>query len=237
MPKSISQVLTLHNKFFLYSPFIGLISNLPDKKLYKRKYKMKKILALVAASLLSLSSFAENTFHVGAFFPVTILDIDGESVVAETAGAAFDFTHVADCGFTFKAGAGYGFGLSDIEDAKGDNLTWFDLDFSAGFGGSFIHDEKMTLSLLGDIGLRIQGGGESADGNSVDYIPVMFYFGPEVSFTYRFTPHVGLFANLGVFYAIGSTSAEITSAGETFSDDLSTSGFIVQPKLGVAFTL
>jgi hypothetical protein len=49
--------------------------------------------------------------------------------------------------------------------------------------------------------------------------------------------YVGLFANLGVFYAIGSTSAEITSAGETVSDDLSTSGFIVQPKLGVAFTL
>ena len=203
---------------------------------------MKKILALVAASLLSLSSFAENTFHVGVFFPVTILDIDGESVVAETAGAAFDFTHVADCGFTFKAGAGCGFGLSDIEDTKGDNLTWFDLDFSAGFGGSFIHDEKMTLSLLGDIGLRIQGGGEESSDdwtghNGVDYIPVMFYFGPEVSFTYRFTPHVGLFANLGVFYAIGSTSAEITSAGETVSDDLSTSGFIVQPKLGVAFTL
>lgn len=198
---------------------------------------MKKILALVAASLLSFSSFAENTFHVGAFFPVTILDIDGESVVAETAGAAFDFTHVADCGFTFKAGAGFGFGLSDIEDAKGDDLTWFDLDFSAGFGGSFIHDEKMTLSLLGDIGLRIQGGGESADGNGVDYIPVMFYFGPEVSFTYRFTPHVGLFANLGVFYAIGSTSVELKTASETVSDDLSTSGFIVQPKFGVAFTL
>ena len=138
---------------------------------------MKKLLALVAASLLSLSSFAENTFHVGAFFPVTILDIDGESVVSETAGAAFDFTHVADCGFTFKAGAGCGFGLSDIEDTKGDSLTWFDLDFSAGFGGSFIHDEKMTLSLLGDIGLRIQGGGEESSDdrtgrNSVDYIPV-----------------------------------------------------------------
>ena len=50
--------------------------------------------------------------------------------------------------------------------------------------------------------------------------------------------------NLVVYLNDGSSATfplqenpEITFAGETVSDDLSTSGFIVQPKLGVAFTL
>ena len=116
-----------------------------------------------------------------------------------------------------------------------------------GLGGSFIHNERMTLSLTGDLGfwLKYLSGTESYEIYGYDYdidmeiLSAMFYIGPELSYTFRFGEHVGMFVSLGCFYNIGSSTC---SAGTDDIVDIkaskgfTTSGFSFQPKFGLSIS-
>ena len=222
---------------------------------------MKKLIALVAAALLSASAvFAENTFHIGTYFPISPLTISDGDYDADFStsgfGGGFDFTHVADGGFTFKVGLDFGYvSTDDVKSAlKGNDLSGLDFALGFGLGGSFIHDERMTLSLTGTFGLRGQYLWET---DSIDLyyatadvdtsvFGFLFYIGPEISYTFRFNDHVGLFANFGIFYNVGVATYDVSTSSYSgsgsdkeynYDNGYFASGFTFQPKIGVAFTL
>ena len=223
---------------------------------------MKKIIALVAAAALSATAaFAEKTIHIGVQFPFSDLNISGFSVPVEIdssgntivvdgaggdfsssgAGGSLGYTYVADSGFTSKFGVGLaGISTSDIRTISGKNLAGLELDLGLGFGGSFIHNERMTLSLTGDLGLRMRYfswtdsyeiSGDDYDVD-MDILSPVFFIGPELSYTFRFGEHVGMFVSLGYFYNIG-----ILFYGDGIDDsDFTVSGFSFQPKFGLSIS-
>ena len=222
---------------------------------------MKKIIALVAASVLaSATVFAENTFHIGAYFPISPLtasDCEYDNDIKTSGfGGGFDFTHVADGGFTFKVGLDVGHvSTSDVKSViEQKDLGGVDVALGFGFGGSFIHNERMTLSLTGDFGFRMQYLSETdtidlhyASGDvDTSVLSFLFYIGPEISYTFRFNDHVGLFANFGIFYNVGLANNDVSISGSYSGDKYNfgdagdtyfAKGFTFQPKIGVAFTL
>ena len=205
---------------------------------------MKKVLAVAAAALLCLPAiFAENTVHFGMNFPISKVtaDVNGNDTKANSTGfdGWADFTHVSERGFTWKAGLGVGSSSSD--DIFEDDCHTIDFDLSTGFGYSFIHDEKMTFSLTGNLGLFAQDYELEKDYGVVSIeskcSPLAFYIGPEASFTYRFTEHFGAFANFGIFYQIGIAeyTIEIKGAGK-YEETVDLSGFLFEPKIGLSWT-
>ena len=206
---------------------------------------MKKLIILCAVIFLQNAvTFAENTLHLGLYFPITNLNFDEYKISSTPVAGSLDYTHVAEKGFTWKIGLGFGLGeTSNIKASDGANFPWLDFDLGAGFGYSFVHTEKLTLSLLGDIGLRIQGGESeehsmfSLSSTKISIMPILYYIGPEVSLTYRLTKNFGLFANCGIFYVAGTTRETCKENGQTSMDkSFSTTGFIVQPKFGISLT-
>ncbi|MBB5219075.1 hypothetical protein DYE49_11410 [Treponema rectale] len=206
---------------------------------------MKKIISMVAAALISVTAaFAENTFHLGAYFPIYSFEVDDTDISSTIYGASFDYIHVAESGYTWKIGLECGkASTSDLKSVvKGEDLTGFDFEMEVGFGASFIHNEKMTLSLTGNLGFRVEvlSAEESIPGDTISttYGETILFGGPQISFTYRFNPHVGLFADLGLFYNSGAVVADIDSdnGSITGNNDEKVSGYSCVPKLGVAFT-
>lgn len=214
---------------------------------------MKKIIALVAATVLSATAvFAENTLHIGLGIPISpfTLSNDGDDVDFSQTGFdfAFDYTHVSESGFAFKVGFDGGAAIcsSDFKDAEGDDLVGVDFAFGLGFGGSPIHNEKMTLSILGDLGFRFQDFdmGTEKEGNyrieDWSLAQFIFYVGPEVAYTFRFNNHIGLFANLGIFYNVGASlyfySSQSKEEPSWLDDTFTVKGLTIQPKLGLAVT-
>ena len=212
---------------------------------------MKKLLLVLASALLSASVFA-GEFHLGTYFPVTKLDVDfddgKEDFDASGFGIKFDYTHITDSNFTWKVGTAIGYTKSsDIID--GEKKGGLDYDVGAGLGWTFINDPKMTLSLTGNIGTHMlyfsvtdseyeSGIKISYDAKSISYL---FYIGPEVTFSYRFTDKFGAYAGLGIYYSFGSTSFDykVSAGGYSVSDNDSytTTGFIYMPSLGVSWKL
>ena len=223
---------------------------------------MKKIIALVAAAALSATAaFAEKTIHIGVQFPFSDLsasgfadpaEIDGNTIVADGvggdfstsgAGGSFGYTYVADSGFTSKFRVGLaGISTSDIKTISGKNLAGLELDLGLGFGGSFIHNERMTLSLTGDLGLRMRyfSWTDSYEISGDDYdvdmeiLSPVFFIGPELSYTFRFGEHVGMFVSLGYFYNIGMFACQYNQRD---ASDFTVSGFSFQPKFGLSISL
>lgn len=193
---------------------------------------MKKILTIIAAAVFSVSSiFAENAIHLGGSIPSGSFTTDAEGVDLDmsTSGFvfAFDYTHIADAGFTWKIGFDAGSISGDYDVAKNVDFEGAFFDSEIGFGYSFIHNEKMTLSLTGNLGFDFFT--LTTDVSFVgDSATLLFHIGPEVSFTYKFLSHFGVFGNLGLYYATGSTT------GDSIDDSYSTSGVIFKPKFGIA---
>lgn len=225
---------------------------------------MKKLVALAAAAVISSAAvFAENTFHFGLYFPISSFtvqsldddDIDDLGIVTKGVGGSVDFTHVADSGFVFKVGMGLAAAFTDdIKTYEGDDFSGIDFEMGLGLGGSFIHNERMTLSLTGNFGYRIQSfsdsGSVKVSGMKIEYdtswTSVLFYIGPELSFTYRFNEHFGLFASIGVFGDIGLTinDYELKAKDGNYTDDIAdrddwyfATGSDFRPKIGVSITL
>lgn len=133
---------------------------------------MKKLISLVAVALLSVTALfaAEHTFHVG--LPVSYVTGYDSGSDNNGLGAGFfyfDYVKVHDSKFSFKADAAIGASYTST---------------GCGFGFSPIANEKMTLSLFGDFGF----------GN-----PDFIKFGADAMFTYRFTNHIGAFADIGTY--------------------------------------
>ena len=219
---------------------------------------MKKIIALVAGLAMSMTAvFAENTIHLGAYFPLDKANYDGSGVFSTGVGGALDYTHVADGGFTWKAGLGLNTLKTDdveVDDTKLDDGVDFNLGL--GFGWSFIHDEKMTFSVTGDFGLRFGGfdkkidyqiGGVTVAEAKYRLDKIVFYIGPEATFTYRFTDHLGAFGAFGIFYqkSLGDQEFNVEYDLKVKDENVNLvsgkekmpiSGFIFQPKLGLSWT-
>ncbi len=230
---------------------------------------MKKLLALVAMTVISASAlFAENTFHIGAYIPISSWSLDNSGYSSDYSnncfGGFFDYTHVADSGFAWKINTG----LAVLTSSDPEGFEGPEIEFGLGFGGSPIHDSKMTLSVTGSFGLRIHvpactetntyGSYNYYDYYSRSYKSMsktetidtelwafLFYIGPEINFTYRFHKHIGVFANLGIFYNTGHCTVN-NKYKNNYSDyymdsdsssDGSIGGFTFEPKFGVAFTL
>lgn len=194
---------------------------------------MKKLLTLVAAAVFSVSAvFAESAFHIGAAIPVDALSVNDHSFTVTGFDFTADFTHIADAGFTWKIGFDAGSARAEMEGFKSYDLDGGNFAMDAGFGWSFIHNEKMTLSLTGDIGFDIF----SASYNSnLETFTFLFYIGPEVSFTFKFLSHLGVFANVGLYYATGSTGMRYpTGSSSNTTDTYDASGIIFKPKFGIS---
>ena len=202
---------------------------------------MKKLIAMAAALLLSASAmFAENAFHLGLAIPFGSVTTDDD---VDLSSSAYDFyadwTHIADGGFTFNLNLAGGSGSIEYKDAKDFDIDVSDFFFGAGFGYSFIHDEKMTLSLTGDFGFDFLFGSK----DSVDVLNLEFYLGPKVSFTYKILKHFGVFVNAGLYYAAGYTALSRpyynTSYGysTTKTEDWNNTGVIFRPEFGIAIPL
>lgn len=196
-----------------------------------------------AAAIISGSAlFAENTLHIGAGFPISILSVDIDGSAEDFNQNAYDFTidytHVFEKGFTLKGGIDVGYvTTSDVKSAvKGDDLGGLDFAVNLGLGGSPLHNEKMTLSILGTLGLRVQNFSAMEDNGvediSTELNTVLFYIGPEVNYTFRFNKHIGMFADFGLFYNMGKSEYSV----EDNSDDYDTSGPTFLPKIGVSVT-
>lgn len=193
---------------------------------------MKKLLLIAVVFALSLTAvFAENTFNVGTYFPLSSLTANEQEFTTRGFGAFVDYTHIAEKGFTFKLNAGI---ARAMEEGLSRNIKGLDLDGTCGFGYSPLHNDKMFLSIYLDAGARLQAFSEEY--SKTDLITVfmpMFYTGPEVSYTFRFNEHVGICANLGIFYSVGT--CEVERGREVFEEIFS--GFTFQPKVGITFTL
>lgn len=212
---------------------------------------MKKLLVAFVAALLASSVFA-GEFHLGAYFPVTRLDVDfddgKEDFDASGFGIKFDYTHITDSNFTWKVGTAIGYTRSsDIID--GEKKGGLDYDVGGGLGWTFINTPNMTLSLTGNIGSHMlyfsASDSEYESGVKISYdakfTSYLLYIGPEVSFTYRFTDKLGAYAGLGLYYSFGTTSVDykVSGGGISYSDNDSytTTGFIYMPSLGVSWKL
>lgn len=198
---------------------------------------MKKIIAFTAALLLSTSVIfaSEKAFHVGGAIPAGSLSDGNDDCSLSGFDFYADFTRIADSGFTFNITLAAG---TSTLTADGEDLDLTNCFLGGGLGYSFIHDEKKTLSLTGDLGFLIMSGDKNVYPAKIDYSATMFYIGPKVAFTYKFLKHLGIFANAGLYYASGSwsTTIESTVRGISYStsDDGSISGIIFRPDFGVA---
>ncbi|MCR5218656.1 hypothetical protein [Treponema sp.] len=207
---------------------------------------MKKLITLAAAALISVTAaFAENAFHFGAYFPLYSYEVEGEDISSSVYGASVDYVHISDSGYTWKIGAALGNATnSDCKSILNqDDLTGFDFEIEAGFGGSLIHDDKMTLSLTGNIGFRVQVLENTETNNllgieaTTTYGEVIGFAGPQVSFTYKILEHLGFYADLGIYYNTGYIIYEYDikdSYNSNDSDDRDVSGFSAIPRIGIA---
>jgi hypothetical protein len=146
-----------------------------------------------------------------------------------------------------------GLARANTKDLWDESVSGVNFLGDAGFGWSFIHNEKMTLTLTGNIGLSICSYKLEEKYTTTSYsstvvadrerklTPIEFYFGPEIAFTYRFNKHFGAFADVGFFYATGS--AKLKNKAEALgiklydtSASLDISGLLIVPKVGVSFT-
>jgi hypothetical protein len=216
---------------------------------------MKRLLALVATAMLTTFAFAENTVHLGAFFPIHPATLGQDGQTADLSSSGFgvnvDYTHVCDGGFTFKFDLGLA--RTSTKDLWDESLSGVNFLGDVGFGWSFIHDEKMTLTLTGNIGLSGCSYKLEEKYNTTSYSSTVvadrerkltlteFYFGPEIAFTYRFNKHFGAFADVGLFYATGSADYKdkAYALGNKLyerSESLDISGLLFVPKAGMSFT-
>lgn len=72
-----------------------------------------------------------------------------------------------------------------------------------------------------------------------DFKAFVFYAGHELSFTFRFNDHLGLFISENVLLDFGATAFKIENDGKELykSDALRTVGITTTPKIGLAITL
>lgn len=219
---------------------------------------MKKFLNVMAVSLILAATFvskafAESTFHIGAYAPFSSVTTDDEfqnefKISESGLGFTFDFTHVAESGFTVapELSIGYLRAKSDWIPTLADKvMDGMDIEWSVGLGGSFIHNEKTTFSWLGKLGHRIQYCDIAENIGTVNEINGSLFVlwwsvGTEFAYTHRFTERFGFFINVAFFCNIGVTIYEADDVSSNTYDMMSDgvgAALTVQPKAGISITL
>ena len=201
---------------------------------------MKKFLNVMAVSLILAATFvskafAESTFHIGAYAPFSSVTTDDEyqnefKISESGLGFTFDFTHVAESGFTVAPELSIGY-LS----AKSDWIPTL----------ADIHNEKTTFSWLGKLGHRIQYCDIAENIGTVNEINGSLFVlwwsvGTEFAYTHRFTERFGFFINVAFFCNIGVTIYEADDVRYNTYDMMSDgvgAALTVQPKAGISITL
>ncbi|MCR5605965.1 MAG: hypothetical protein K6F69_04005 [Treponema sp.] len=209
---------------------------------------MKKLVCLLATAILAISAFAENIINLGAYIPTSKLTLSQNNADVDVSnsgiGGFVDITHIADSGFTFKIGAGIGKAKSDLNynseyfDIEIDN--GYDVNLFLGLGCSFINNGNFKLSLTGNLGFTYDDFSEETSYDITAYLDYYeVYLGPELYCTYLFNEKVGLFADLGIYYNIGSGSygADYNNNVSIFGYDFDVSGVSFLPKFGLSISL
>ncbi|MBR4374915.1 MAG: hypothetical protein IKP49_11200 [Treponema sp.] len=219
---------------------------------------MKKFFMLAAFSLILAANFvseasAENMFHIGGCVPFSHARTRDSNLyrinISESGvGFSFDFTHVADCGFTIAPWitAGLIRAKSDWIPSLADTyMTGFENSMGIGLGGSPIHNEKRTLTVLGKLGFRSQDCDIEKDIRTskeihATLITFCFSIGTEIIYTQRFTEHIGMFFSTEFYLGAGEIRYEVTDAeNQTYRRKSSGGGVqsTFQPRIGLAVTL
>ena len=160
-------------------------------------------------------------------------------------------------GITVKATESVGLATSKDVSLQ-DNDTNFGVfsNLEIGAGYTFIKDEKLTLSVLGMLGLDLSVYSDSKDDVAYDttkadysatYGFAMFSLGADLYVSYKFKPNFGVFGNVAGRYlvaggAFGEKKYEYKIGGrtETNTTDYDAGDlrgkFRVQPTIGVVWT-
>lgn len=206
---------------------------------------MKKIISLIAATVLSVTAvIAEGNEHnlgIGITFPISSLKIgDDVDESLSQKGMGFDVTYlfIHDSGITAKADCTLALVSSSVSGEDPDNgLNW---TIDLGIGYTFLRNEKFSLSALGMIGYNYsEAGFGDSESAKISFTMKTIDFGADVIGKYKFTNHLGAFANLGFRYSIDKGSSyEYSDYNNSlkFSDDAKTSGFRFVPTLGLNWT-
>ncbi len=223
---------------------------------------MKKIFSVMAIALLATGLFAKtwtNNVGVGFTVPISTIGIDksgADDIFQVGYGVKGFYLGYHQNGFTVRAAESLGLATSkDIKLQDRDtNLGFFsNLDLGAGY--SFIRDDKMTLSLLGMIGLDIAAYSTSRsstyDKKSADLTATlgyaMFSVGADAYFAFKFKPNFGLFADVACRYLVaggsfGETEYEYKNGSKTETVKFDTTDgdlrgkFRIQPSIGVVWS-
>ena len=227
---------------------------------------MKKMLLVLAAALLTHGAFAKkwtNNVGVGFTLPVANINVDergADDVLQISYGIEETYIGYHENGFTAKASAAIGLATSDdIRIAgleKGDNPDGGLYESCVlGAGYSIVRTDKVLFGVVGTFGLEfshyfasvsygLDGGGEElADDTDYMLSLVTLSLGADVYACYRFTPHFGMFTNVGfrcplvgvaITQAESSWKVDDTSYSRTRTTNSDLAGiFIVQPTVGV----
>lgn len=214
---------------------------------------MKKLLLLIPAFFILAfqAPASDQLLQFGLSLPFSTLsssrlrpDVDSDIYGA---GLSFTFVNIADRGFTLRLSTDNYYAWDSKMKSGGKNFDGRGMDFFAGIGGALIHDERMSLTLTGNIGTssittkcsKKIPGEYYTEYLDTEISSTIFSVGPNVCFTYRLNGNAGLFAELGAYCSLGSCS--ITSNKSTpenpssDSEDKSVSGWTIKPRLGFSF--
>ena len=207
---------------------------------------MKKLIFLVAAALLSATAFcAEHTLGLGITFPVSSLNFKDsddefdEDITQTGVGVDLTYLFISDSGFTGKADFAFEkISASDFEENPDEGLNCV---FDFGIGYTFLRDEKFSLSALGMFGFSLGAYNWYDDPVTESLLMKTLDFGVDVVGKFKFTNHLGAFANLGLRYSIDAGSKyevefRASAHEEDFDIGLKTQGFRFIPTLGVSWT-
>ncbi len=217
---------------------------------------MKKILAVVAAIAVSITSAFAYTHNVGIGFTVPISKVGTKSAEESDIfqigyGAHGYYAGVLDCGFTFKISEAVGLSTSKDVEVRGTNAKYgIFANTSVGAGWAFIHSDRVTLSALGMLGFILSAYPKSESlfyqGFLHDYTytlgVVMFDVGGDLHFSYKLGENMGLFANVEARYLVAGT--EFGSISDTWNGRTTTSTielgdlrgkFHVAPTIGLSW--
>ncbi|MCR5766139.1 MAG: hypothetical protein K6G09_09220 [Treponema sp.] len=199
---------------------------------------MKKLLLLISVFIILCASvFADHSLHAGLMYSYftgkdRIKEFNEPDKISTSGfGFCFDYAYERSNGLVFKAGGDissmkFTYDMGDLEIDKG-----IEADIYFGLGYGFIKKGNMSLFFTGNAGVKGDLFCENGT-NHLERVLVMFTVGPELSFNYRFNTHLGLFANAGAMFNIGSSN------GQAIPSWIQTDvyGFSFPVKAGISYT-
>lgn len=230
---------------------------------------MKKILSVLAIALMSTALFAKtwtNNAGFGFTLPISSITSDNEDVndfFQIGYGIQGFYLGYHENGFTVKAAESAGLATSK-DFYFPDNDTHFGVfnNIEVGLGYTFIKNNRVTLSLLGMLGLDLSVYSDSEDDTDVlaadnsttvkgDYTisigTALFSVGGDLFVSCKLKPNLGLFCNISGRYLVAGkafgeqetkykTGDKTITSKEDFGDRDLNGKFRIQPTIGLVWT-